>query len=136
MLTRTLALGRAPGAGITQYQSFNPLTEEISVVLSALARGATSDPAFAEQAFANGAAQLKLVESRLHFTPADSSSLTALDAALDKLALASPAIKKRVLVASAQVVGADGQLLVSEAEMLRAVAAALDCPMPPLTVSA
>jgi hypothetical protein len=52
LLTRTLALGRAAGAGVMQYQSFHALTGEISVVLSALARGATSDPAFAERAFA------------------------------------------------------------------------------------
>jgi hypothetical protein len=32
-------------------------------------------------------------------------------------------------------VTADGRLLITEAELLRAVAAALDCPMPPLTLS-
>ena len=133
LLSRTLALGKAPGGRVMQYQSFHALTTEISVVLSALARGASSDPAFAETAFAAGAAQLSLIESDLHFTPETSSTLAALDSALDKLALASAPIKHRVLVAAAQVVGADGQLLVSEAEMLRAVSVALDCPMPPLT---
>jgi Zn-dependent protease with chaperone function len=135
LLTHTLALGRSPTSAIVRYQSFNAVTDEISVVLSALARAATSDPSFAEQAFAIGAAQLKLVEGRLRFLPAESANLAALDAALDKLAEASLPIKHRTLIAAAQVVTADGQLLITEAELLRAVAAALDCPMPPLTGS-
>ncbi len=132
LLVHTLALGRTPGAAIVQYHSFHAVTEEISVVLSALAHAATADPSFAHAAFAAGATQLKLIESGLHFIGAAAADLTALDGALDKLARASGPIKQRTLVAAAHVVGADGQLLIAEAELLRAVAAALDCPMPPL----
>ena len=133
LLTRTLALGRTPSSAVVQYHSFNAVAEEISVVLSALARAATANPAMAETAFAVGAAQLKLVETQLRFLPESEATLVVLDTALDKLAAASPAIKQRTLVAAAQVVTADGQLLVTEAELLRAIAAALDCPMPPLS---
>ena len=55
-----------------------------------------------------------------------------LDAALDRLALAAPIIKKNLLEACARVVGADGVIQETEAELLRAVADTLDCPMPPL----
>jgi hypothetical protein len=55
-----------------------------------------------------------------------------LDTALDKLARASGIIKQRTLIAAARVVTADGQLLVTEGELLRAIAAALDVPTPPL----
>ena len=132
LLVHTLALGRTPSASIVQYHSFNAVGDEISVVLSALARAATSDPAFAPHAFAVGASHLKLVEARLRFVPGD---LAALDAALDKLARASLPIKQRTLLAAAAVVSADGRILISEAELLRAVAAALDCPMPPLSAA-
>ena len=132
LLTRTLALGHRPGGAVVQIHSFNAVTEEISVVLSVLARAATADPAFAAQSFAAGAAQLKLVEAQLQFVPESAATLAALDAALDKLAVASLPIKQRTLIAAAQVVTADGQLLVAEGELLRAIAAALDCPMPPL----
>jgi hypothetical protein len=135
LLTHTLALGRTPAAATIQYHSFQAVADEISIVLSALARAATSDPAFAESAFTAGAGQLKLIETRLRFVSAAAASLEALDAALDKLAAASFPIKQRTLVAAAQVVTADGRLLITEAELLRAVAAALDCPMPPLTVA-
>jgi uncharacterized tellurite resistance protein B-like protein len=54
-----------------------------------------------------------------------------IDAALTRLALALPAIKKVVITACVQVVGADGVILETEAELLRAIADTLDCPMPP-----
>jgi uncharacterized tellurite resistance protein B-like protein len=46
-----------------------------------------------------------------------------------------PNIKRNLLQACAQVVGADGVIQESEAELLRAVGDTLDCPMPPLGVS-
>ena len=110
------------------------MADEISVVLSAIAHAATSDAAWAEKAFAAGATELKLIESRLRFLSPGNSSLVELDTALDKLAAASPVIKQRTLLAAAKVVTADGQLLITEGELLRAIAAALDCPMPPLTL--
>ncbi|MGH7958433.1 MAG: M48 family metallopeptidase [Opitutaceae bacterium] len=133
LLTHTLALGRTPASAVIQFHSFNAVADEISIVLSALARAATSDAGWAETAFIAGAAQLKLIETRLQFLPESGAGLVQLDAALDKLAAASPVIKQRTLLAAAKVVGADGQLLITEAELLRAIAAALDCPMPPLT---
>ena len=134
LLTRTLALGHTPASAVVHYHSFHAVADEISIVLSALARAATSDPSFAERAFVTGASQLKLIESRLRFVSAAESTLASLDTALDKLAAATPVIKQRTLVAAAQVVTADGQLLITEAELLRAIAAALDCPMPPMSL--
>ncbi len=132
LLVHTLALGRTPGAAVVHYHLFHAVADEIALVLSALAHAATADAASAHHAFGIGAAQLKLLEGRLAFVEARAADLTALDGALDKLARASGPIKQRTLVAAAHVVGADGQLLVTEAELLRAIAAALDCPMPPL----
>ena len=43
----------------------------------------------------------------------------------------SPLIKKNLLEACVHTVGADGVILEGEAELLRAVADTLDCPMPP-----
>jgi Zn-dependent protease with chaperone function len=136
LLIRTLRLGRNPAAGAAQYFSFNAVTAEISLVLSALAHAATQDTASARMAFATGASQLKLIEERLSFQEAASPDFAALDGALDKLAAASLPIKQRTLIAAAHTVGADGRVLVTEAELLRAIAAALDVPMPPLGAAA
>lgn len=132
LVIHTLELRREPGRAITQYHSFNAVGAELSIVLSALAHAATSDAAFAPQAFAAGASHLKLAAAKLQFLPREAASFAKLDKALDKLAASSLPIKQRTLLAAAQVVGADGRILITEAELLRAVAAALDCPMPPL----
>ncbi len=132
LLARTLALGQRPGDAVVQIHSFNAVVDEISLVLSALARASTTDATAAAQAFAAGAAQLKLIEAQLRFVPESAATLASLDTALDKLATASLPIKQRTLVAAAEVVTADGRLLVAEGELLRAIAAALDVPMPPL----
>ena len=134
LLVHTLALGRVPGNPGSQIHSFAAVAEEVSVVLSALARAATSQPGFAATAFAQGVAHLRLIESKLQFVDETASSLETLDQALDRLAHAAAPIRQRVIEAASYVVSADGQVLVTEFELLRAVAAALDCPMPPLAV--
>jgi uncharacterized tellurite resistance protein B-like protein len=54
-----------------------------------------------------------------------------LDTALDRLALATPQIKKNLIEACVQVVAADSLIQEREAELLRAIADTLDCPIPP-----
>ena len=132
LVLRSLAISRAPSASVAQVYSFQAVTAEISVVLSALAHASSEDAAEAARAFAEGASQLKLVEGRIALLPKAACGLAQLDAALDKLAGASGQIKQRLLVAAAHVVSADGVLLTREAELLRAVAASLDVPVPPL----
>ena len=44
---------------------------------------------------------------------------------------ATPQIKKNLIEACVQVVGADGLIQEREAELLRAIADTLDCPIPP-----
>ena len=128
LLLRNLAAGRAPAATVTQIYSFQAVAAEIATVLAVLAHASTGDPA---ASFAAGTAQLKLVEARL-IAPAVAPDLAALDTALDKLATASAPIKQRLLTAAAHVVLADGQISVEEYELLRAIAATLDVPLPPL----
>lgn len=132
LLTRSLALGRTPKSAAVQYHSFNALVREIAAVLSALAHASTTSENDARLAFAAGATQLKLIEPQLALA-ASASDLAALDAALDKLAAASLPIKHRTLLAAAHVVSANGSVSIAEAELLRATAAALDLPMPPLS---
>ncbi|HWA09264.1 MAG TPA: M48 family metallopeptidase [Opitutaceae bacterium] len=132
LLLRTLAVGQAPASAVVQIYSFNAVVDEIAVVLSAVAHASDEDPAAAAPAFAAGAAQLRLLDGRLALLPPGSCGFAQLDTALDKLATASGPIKQRLLTAAAHVVSSDGRILVAEAELLRAIAATLDVPMPPL----
>ena len=71
-------------------------------------------------------------ERAIALRAAERCSLPALDRALDRLARTAPAIKRRVLDACAACIACDGVVTLYEAELLRAISDALDCPMPPL----
>jgi hypothetical protein len=57
--------------------------------------------------------------------------LDALDAALLALAALGPRTRQRVLAAVLATIRADGRIAPDEIELFRAIAAALDCPLPP-----
>ena len=67
----------------------------------------------------------------LALLPREQCGVDKIDAALNRLALAVPTIKKNLIEACVYTVGADGVMTESEAELLRAVADTLDCPIPP-----
>jgi uncharacterized tellurite resistance protein B-like protein len=117
---------------VVQYYTLKPLASDCAVLLSALAYVGQDDPAAVSLAFNQGAQSLiRAAQAPLNLLPADQSDLPQVDAALNRLALAVPQIKKNVLTACAQTVAADGVIQEAEAELLRAVADTLDCPMPP-----
>lgn len=117
----------------TQYYSFKPLAPDCAVILSALARAGSEDSSAIQKAFTSGVPFLRAPEdAELSLMAPDNCRLENLNAALDRLALAAPIIKKNLIEAGARVVGADGTIHESEAELLRAVADTLDCPLPPM----
>ena len=118
-----------------QFYTLKPLVPDCAVVLSALAHVGSGDDGEIQKAFANGAPFLRApVNVPLELLSRESCGVEAIDAALNRLALAVPIIKKNLIEAAARVVGADGVIHEAEAELLRAVADTLDCPMPPLGV--
>ncbi len=114
----------------SRVTSFNTLTQEVTTVLSALAWFGSSDPSMAEQAFLAGCQKLGI--PNLRFMPADSASLKDLDKALDRLVETTPLIKQKLVAACAAAISADGTITPDESDALRAVADALDCPLPRL----
>ena len=93
---------------------------------------AAATPREIQKAFDTGAPYLRAPDDAgLALLPREQCGVDQIDAALNRLALAVPIIKKNLLEACAHVVGADGVIQEAEAELLRAVADTLDCPMPP-----
>ncbi len=135
LLTHHLRLAQRPH-GAPGYFSFVPLTGDIAAVLNALAHACASDEAAADRAYRAGTGQMPLIEKGLLDLPRQATDFAALDAALEKLAGASLPIKKRTLHAAAHVIGQDGTITVEEGELYRAIAAAIDCPLPPLATAA
>jgi Zn-dependent protease with chaperone function len=117
---------------LIQYYALKPLTPDCAVLLSALAYAGQEERKKIQQAFRQGAQPLSYAARvEVGLLPAEQCDLERVDAALNRLALAAPQIKKNVLAACAQTVAADGLIQETEAELLRAIADALDCPLPP-----
>ncbi len=118
-----------------QFYTLKPLVPDCAVVLSSLAYAGSSDDAAIAQAFATGAPYLHApANAPVELLPRDACGVEQLDAALNRLVQAVSIIKKNLLEASIYVVGADGVIVEAEAELLRAIADTLDCPIPPLGV--
>ena len=115
----------------TQYYSIKPLVPDCCVVLTALANVSSGDPAEVERAFFAGAPYLRAPDGEFQLLSREACGLAEIDAALNRLALAVPQIKKNLIDACIHVVGADGLIQEREAELLRAIADTLDCPIPP-----
>jgi len=125
-----------PRKAVIQYYTLKPLLPDCTLVLSALANIGSNDPGEIQKAFDTGAPFIRAIDdSALVLVPSEQCGVEQINTALDRLALAAPIIKKNLVQACAQVVGADGVIHESEAELLRAIADTLDCPMPPLGVS-
>jgi Zn-dependent protease with chaperone function len=69
-------------------------------------------------------------------TSGEAPSAAALGAALERLRHLAPFEKPRVLKACMEAAHADGRISLAEAELLRMVAATLDCPVPPILAEA
>jgi hypothetical protein len=113
--------------------SFGPLSREAGILLSALAwTGSGWESAPAARAFAAGLRILPSDVGSLDLLDQTTISLEAVDGALERFEHATPAVKKRMLEACAETAAHDRTVSRVEAEMLRAVAEALDCPIPPI----
>ena len=124
------------GRSVTQFYDLRPLARDAGVLLSATAHAGHDDPAQARAAFGQGAESLgRIARMEIPWLPPNECEFSHLDGALDRFSQAVPQIKKNVLNACALTVGADGVIQQREAELLRAVADALDCPVPPFLQS-
>jgi hypothetical protein len=110
---------RAKRAGGVRFRSRDELKDECRLILSLLAHAGGSEALFAR------------VAPGLDMVPRDSLQLRKVSAALERLSQLAPLEKERFIVACAELIAADENVRLVEHELLRAIAAALDCPMPP-----
>ncbi len=100
-------------------------------LLSVLSFIGNTDEAKAEAAFNNSQTQLNLRQP-ISFKAEYRNNTEVLEKATDLLKNLKPLQKPRLLKAMACCINADGIVTPEEAELLRAVASLLDCPIPPL----
>ena len=111
-----------------KYAQLDHVAEAAQTLLSGLAlAGHPTDGNAAAVAYKQGIAKLQ----RGDLPYRGDFRLAEFDAGLDRLAEAQMPVKRQVLDAASVTVAADGRVTVEEAELLRAVSAVLQCPLPP-----
>lgn len=104
--------------------------DELATLFAVLARHGNPDEVAARRAYEMGLSRL-LPRERPAYAPPDHWA-PRLDAALSVLDRLTAPARELLLEVLVQVIQHDGQLTRAEAELLRAICAALHCPLPPL----
>lgn len=110
---------KAKRAGGVKFRSRDQVKDECALILSLLAHAGGSEALFAR------------VAPGLALKPRDALQLASVSEALERLSQLAPLEKEPLIAACAELVSADGNVKLLEHELLRAIGAVLDCPMPP-----
>jgi len=113
-----------------RYSLIDQVQVDCFLLLSILAWRSNAEYSISEESFRRGIEELKIGGSP-SILAREKCGLSALDSSLERLTMASPQIKKKVLKACIACASADSLLTVDEADMLRLIADFLDCPIPP-----
>ena len=106
---------------------------DAAVALVAIVAGhGSEDPVARGRAFDAGLSAFGRWAGENPAAPAVTGTAAELDASLDVLKRINTAGRRTLVEAVAATIMHDGRLTVAEAELLRAICAALDCPLPPI----
>ena len=103
---------------------------DCELLMSVLAHAGQRDREAGRRAFEQARLTLGLAQLRLRGP--EECNLVDLDVALGHLDEASPQVKRQAIEAAAACITADRKVTAAEAELLRAIAASINCPMPPI----
>ncbi len=117
--------------GGTRFGRVQDVLPECALLLSALAHVGADGETEARKAFANGVKFLDAPNASPQFLTRSEWDLSKVDAGLTRLAGYHDPLKRNLLMACGKTVVANGRVNEREAELLRAIADALGCPMPP-----
>jgi hypothetical protein len=118
-------------APAVRFMDVRRVAQPATIVLSALAYAGHTQPSEVQRAFQAGANDLL---GPVTMALPQQCTFETFDAALSQLAQAAPMVKRSILEAVVACIAADGKMTIEENELLRAVAAALSCPLPPVPV--
>jgi Zn-dependent protease with chaperone function len=116
-----------------RLMDLDQLKHEARVLLSVIANAGTESVDAAEAAFNSGKLIVGFTDATL--MKKTDYSMIDLDLAVARLNCVKPLQKPKLLKAMSQCILADQHVSLIEAELFRAIADALDCPVPPLIVA-
>jgi len=114
-----------------QFPSAKALAAECNVLISVLAYAGHETVDEAAKAYDVAIRRLNLGPLAKTLASKEQAKMSAFDYALNRINASTGETKRLVLDACAYCVAADGKVTMEEAELLRAIADSLDCPMPP-----
>jgi len=112
------------------HKKLHDVLPHTQMLLSLLAYAGANTEVQATEAYARAIAQLP--PPILPILPRTQVKLSDVDTALDALNHLKPLQKPQLLKAMSECVLHDGKITLREAELYRAIADSLDCPIPPL----
>lgn len=112
------------------YTTIDAIWNDCLIVLFALAQVGHHSVDRIEYAFRAGAERLPGFRKH-RITQPSVINVPSIGKSLSRLTKAAPKVKKSIVDACAHTVLLDGEVTVTEAELLRAIVIALDCPIPP-----
>ena len=113
-----------------RHKKMTRVADACAVALSVLARVSAHPADVADRELERAKQTLGLRD--LHFLEPQQAGLAELDRALDQLVELTPRLKQQLMTACADFISADHEISIAEAEVFRAIADAIDCPVPPL----
>ncbi|MCF8111403.1 MAG: M48 family metallopeptidase [Desulfobacteraceae bacterium] len=123
----------AGGGSRVLYKRIEPLKKDALLLIAALARVGHKDSASAGKAFEAAVSILPVKRKEIEMP--EKVSFDDLHTALKRFSAASYGVKKAIFDACCQSVLCDGKVELKEAELFRAVAAAVDIPVPPFIMN-
>jgi Zn-dependent protease with chaperone function len=118
-----------PGGGLSKREARAAALQLMRIV----ADKGHDDPGGRDAAWRAGAAELgEWASGSAAHVPASSGTVAELDRALQVLRRINGAARERLIQALSVTIGHDNRMTVIEAELMRAICASLNCPLPPL----
>ena len=137
IIARHLEQASAPAAAAKQNRASKKAARLAAVdLLRIVAHQGNDDPEAQERAFRAGADIFGDWAGDIAVASGNEQTVARLDAALDVLAQINAAGRQSLVEAVTRTTGHDGRLTLREAELLRAICASLDCPLPPIIPAA
>jgi Zn-dependent protease with chaperone function len=115
-----------------RYRTVEQLMAETTVLFSALVHAGPREDEVVQRAFEGAWAALGIAAPSL--LPLRACGVDAVDRALKAIGRAAYPVKERIIAAMAAMAATGGSITTGEAELLRAVAIFLDCPIPPIVL--
>ena len=133
VLTNSLEQAEDPSGRRKRRRSTKKAVRQAAIdLLRTVARHGHSSAEARASAFRAGAAEFGQWASDAEYGDETLQTVTVLDRSLTVLARTNSAGRKSLLQAVGKTVSHDGKMSVPEAELLRAICASLDCPLPPI----